>query len=72
MVTKVEYELRASKQIKDMFYGVEEDDFNFVSITSSNSTSLPLIYKLKLCLVEKNRPFEIEVSQIIISAQLSN
>ena len=72
MVTKVEYVLGTSKQIKDMFYGVEEDDLNFVSITSSNSTSLSLIYKLELCLVGENRPFEIEVIQIIISAQFSN
>ena len=71
MVTKVEYVLGTSKQIKDMFYGVEEDDLNFVSITSSNSTSLSLICKPKLYLVEKNKPFEIEVIQIIISAQLS-
>ena len=61
MVTKVEYELGPSKQIKVMFYGVEEDDLNFVSITSSNSTSLSLIYKPKLCLVGKDRPFEIQV-----------
>ena len=70
MVTKVKYELGASKQIKNVFYAVKEDDLNFISITSSNSTSLYL--KPKLCLVGENRPFEIEVIQIIISAQLSN
>ena len=51
-----------------MFYRVKDEDLNSINITSSNSTLDFLIYEPKLYLVGENRPFKIEIIQIIINA----